>query len=201
MGALAHVLARLLTIAWVALLAVASLALLVYCLDGPHDTLGLGSGRPDRLLHLAHVREGVGDRLDTLGAPGGLAVLGLVGGLAVIVLGVILLVGLLASPRERLLILDDGDAGVLGVRRRAARQLLSSLVGDTRGVRRVRSVRVRPAWRGRGGTARVVVWRARSVEAGQVERRALEAVAPVAEPLELRIQVAVSLGERGGRMT
>jgi len=137
---LVRVLARLLTIAWVVLLALAGLALLVYCLDGPQDSLGLGSGRPDRLLHLVHVREGVGDRLDALGAPGGLATLGLVGGLATMAVGVALLVGRFARPRERLLILDDGEAGVLGVRRRAARRLLTDLAAGARGVRRVRSV-------------------------------------------------------------
>ena len=66
------------------MLALFGLAVAMYCVDA---LVGLGSVRPDRLLHLPSVRDHVGHFLNQLAAPGSTAGLALLCGLGAMLPG------------------------------------------------------------------------------------------------------------------
>ena len=76
-------LARVVGVLWMLVLALFGLGVAMYCFDA---LVGLGSVRPDRLLHLPDVRRHVGRFLDQLAAPGSTAGLALLCGLGAMLL-------------------------------------------------------------------------------------------------------------------
>src|ERR1700727_3903961 len=95
-------LVRLIGVLWMFGLALLGLAIALYCVDA---LVGLGSIRPDRLLHLPAVRRHVGRFLNQLAAPGGTAGLALLCGLGAMLIGILLLLGVLGRRKQRLAIL------------------------------------------------------------------------------------------------
>lgn len=178
-------------------LALLGLGLALYCLDA---LVSLGSVRPDRLLHLPTVRRDVGNWLHQVAAPGVTAGLALACGLGAMLIGVLLLIGTLRSPRQRLAILDTGDDGTLAARPRVLRTVAAVLAARADGVTRVRRPRVSLSRRGTRGRLRVVAYRTSSSDAQSVGREIDEELTPVSEPFHLRPRVRLQVAERGDRV-
>ena len=116
--ALLRPLARVIGVLWMLVLALFGLAVAMYCVDA---LVGLGSVRPDRLLHLPSVRDHVGHFLDQLAAPGSTAGLALLCGLGAMLLGILLLIGVIGRRKQRLVILEqDGQTGTIAARAQTA---------------------------------------------------------------------------------
>lgn len=147
-------------------------------------------------LGLPAVREAVGSFLADAEAGRAAAVAAAAGA---IVVGLLLLVGLLAPARERLVVVDEGTAGRLAARRRALEQVAQALVARARGVSGVKA-RIRAPRRGRGGRLTVVASHPLTTAASDAERAAESAVNQLAEGFGLRVHVHARPGEGRGRV-
>lgn len=196
----ARALSRLAGIAWMAAIALAGLAVAAYCLDG---AIGLGSARPDHLLHLPSVRRHVGHALRQLGDPGPLAAVALLCGLGAMLLGLVLVIGLLAPRRPGVVALTDSrgddDDGVLAVRPATLRAMLRAQAEQVPAVVRVGRPRLRVGRLFTRGRVRVVPSATAAGDASAVRREVQEALAPVTEPFSVRSRVDVSLQRRRPR--
>jgi hypothetical protein len=195
---LLRVLARLAGIALMLVLALAGLGVALFCLDG---FIRLGSARPDRLLHLPVVRDHVGRFLHQVSAPGPTAGLALLCGVGALVLGLLLLIGLLAPRRQRLVFLErEGGEGTLAARPTALRQMAGALAASTPGATAVTRARLRRGGRLRPIQLTVVASRSRTHDPGQVERGIDERLKPLKEPFGMRARVHVRAAEPGSRV-
>ncbi len=191
-------LARLVELLLMAALALVGLGVGLYCLSG---LVSLGSARPDRLAHLPAVRDSVGRYLAALATPGPVGVLALLGGIAAVIVGLLLLVGLLGTRRERLLVLDDDPAtGSLYVRPRTVSRMIRAETERTPGVTGVRRPKVRLARGGERGRVKVLASRGADPDAATVDGSVHERLDPITESLRLRTNIRVRLSEpRAGR--
>ena len=95
------------------------------------------------LVSLPELGRTIDDFRAQLEANGPVATLSALGGLAAIVLGVVLIIGALLPTRERVLTLDDSEAGRLAARRRPLAQYATTLAERVDGVTNAR-VRAKP---------------------------------------------------------
>lgn len=186
------VLARLLVrvVGFLALLAlaVAGIALAVFCIGT--GTSGPSLGRLAELLHLATLRDTVGHWLGQLEAPGSVAVIAGLCGVGVVLLGLLLLVGIFVPPRERLVTLAAGEGGMLAARRRPLARVATALVEQVRGVTQAR-VRVRPRRR-IGGRLAVRASRTRPADPRQLQAAVREQLSPLTDSFQLSTRVEVA---------
>jgi hypothetical protein len=195
---LLRVLARIAAIALMIILALAGLALALFCLDG---FIRLGSARPDRLLHLAVVRDHVGRFLHQVSAPGPAAGLALLCGIGAVVLGIVLMVGVLAPRRQRLILLErEGPEGRLAARPAPLRDMASALAASAPGATAVARPRLRRGGRLRPSRLTLTATRSRTQDAQQVERAIGERLHPLTEPFGVHSRVHVRSGEPGSRV-
>lgn len=186
---LLQAIARLVTLLLLIALAVAGLALAIYSIPGGE------SGLPAlaELIGLPVAWDAVGSFLDSLEA-GDAAAVAVLGTLGAVLLGLLLLVGVLARRRERLVTLppsgDEGDTsgGRLGARRRPIAQMAESLVGRPRDFQ-LRGLKVKPKRRGSGGSLRAKAELTGEGDGSAATQRIEQAVKPVAEPFALRSRV------------
>jgi hypothetical protein len=191
-------LVRLIGFLWMLVLALFGLAVALYCVDA---LVGLGSVRPDRLLHLPSVRDHVGHFLDQLAAPGSTAGLALLCGLGAMLLGILLLVGVLGRRQQRLVILEhDSQTGALAARRRPLRDMARALAEPTNGATSVKRPKLSLSRRGTGGTLKVNATRTRTADPRELQTALQTAVEPITEPFGLKPRVRVRLGEPGSRV-
>jgi hypothetical protein len=191
-------LVRLIGFLWMLALALFGLAVAMYCVDG---LVGLGSVRPDRLLHLPSVRDHVGRFLGQLGAPGSIAGLALLCGLGAMVLGILLLIGVVGRRREHLVILEqDGQAGTIAARRRPLGAMARALAEPARGATSVKRPKFSLARRGTRGTLKLNATRTRTTDPRELQTNLEKAVEPITEPFGLTPRVRVRLGESGNRV-
>ncbi|HLI61546.1 MAG TPA: hypothetical protein VKV21_17965 [Solirubrobacteraceae bacterium] len=185
-------LARLIELLLMAAIALVGIGVGLYCLS---LRISLGGAQPDRLLRLPAVRARVGHFLAGLAAPGPVALIALLCGVGAILAGVGLLFGLLGSRRERLLIIEDGDAGAGGlyVRQRTIARMVRAETVLAPGVTGVRRARVHLARSGRHGRVRLLAVRGPHPDAATVDGAVHERVDPVIEPLGLRGDIRVRL--------
>ena len=150
------------------------------------------------LLGLSELGQTTDDFRDQLEMPGPAALLSALGGLAAIVLGLLLIVGALAPTRERLLTLDESEAGTLSARRRPVAQFATTLAEQIDGVTDAK-VKAKP---GRFGHGRLTVRADRTRRAGRQEVcRAVEgALEPLSSEFGLRSRVSTRLGEGSSRV-
>lgn len=193
---LARALVRVLAFVLLVALAVAGLAVAVFSIQGGTSTLSLP--HLAKILHLSGLRDKVGPFLDSLAASGPVAIVALLCGLGAVLLGVLLVAGLLAPRRERLVTLRDDEEGSIAARRRVLGHLGQSLAEGTRGVTEAK-VRARPA-RFRGGRLAVRATHSRTTSADDVRTRVAESLAPLTEPWDLKARVGVRLGEGRARV-
>ncbi len=196
MASLARALSRLLGILLLLGLAVGGLAAAVFCISG--GSSGLSIPALAKLVHLGQLKSEVGKLLTAVESSGSVAVLSLLGGLLSMLLGLLLLLGVLAPRRERLVIVERGKEGTIAARRRPLRQLAGWLVESGRGVTGSK-VRVRSSRRGRGRLT-VTAYRPRAASDADVERAVRESVSPLASGFGLRERVRVAVGEKGDRV-
>jgi len=195
---LLRALARVAGVLLMLILALAGLALVLYCLDG---FIRLGSARPDRLLHLPAVRDHVGRFLHQITAPGPAAALALLCGAGAILLGIVLLIGVLAPRRQRLILLErDGSEGTLAARRRPMRDMARALAGSAQGATTVARPRLHAGGRLRPSRLTVTATHSRTHDSQQVERAIGERLQPLTEPFGVRARVHVRSGEPGSRV-
>jgi hypothetical protein len=190
----ARLLARVVTFVVLVAVALAGLALAVFCIgtgtDGP--SLAHLAG----LLHLASLRDTTGEWLSGLEGSGSVATIAGLCGIGAILLGLLLLVGLLVPRRERLVTLAQDESGTVAARRRPLAQIATALVEQVRGVTEAR-VRVRPRRRG-GGRLAVRASRTRPAEPSEVKRSVQEQLAGLTQPFALTTRVDAP--RRGSRV-
>jgi hypothetical protein len=186
-------LARLVEMLLMAAIALIGLGIGLYCLSG---LISLGSARPDRLLHLPRLRYHVGHWLAQLAAPGPTAGLALLAGIVAVIVGLLLVIGLLGSRRERLLVVeDDPEHGGLYARRRAIGQMARAETETTPGVTAVRRPKVKLSRSGRRGRLKVLAARGPDPDAATVDDAVHERLDPIGEALHLRTDIRVRLVE------
>lgn len=185
--------ARSVEMALMAVIALIGLGVGLYCLDG---LISLGSARPDRLLHLPRLRFHVGHWLAQIAAPGDTAGLALLGGLVAVILGLLLLVGLLGSRRERLLVLDeDNEEGSLSARPRALSQMFRAEAERAPGVTGVKRPKIGLSRSGRRGRVKLLASRGADPDAETVDTAVHERIDPLSEELGLSSNIRVRLVE------
>ncbi len=191
-------LSRLIGTLWMLAVALLGLGVALYCLDG---FISLGSGRPDRLLHLSAARRHVGRFLDQIAAPGPTAGLALLCGLGAVLIGLLLLAGVLRSRKERLVVLErDADNGSLAARPRTLGAMCRALAEQASGATSVTRPRFKLSRRGTRGRLKVSASRARSSDPREVEQAIKDRLRPVSDPFDLKPRVRVRLGARGDRV-
>jgi hypothetical protein len=196
--ALLRALTRLIGAVWMLALALLGLGVALYCFDA---LIGLGSVRPDRLLHLPTVRLHVGRFLDQVAAPGGTAALAVLCGLGAMLIGVVLLIGLLRRSKQRLALLArDSETGVLAARPKTLRDMARTLAEQARGATGVKRPKVSLSRSGTRGRLTVNATRAATSDASEVQRAVQGAVEPISQPFKLKPRIRVRLGESGNRV-
>lgn len=188
---LLRTLARLIAAALLVALALLGLATAIFSIQSDSRTLSLTTLA--RHFRLPELRGVVGPWLAHLASPGPTAWASLGGGLAAIAVGLLLLVGLVLPPRERLLLVEDREEGRLLARRRALGQMASALGSRVRGVTAMRA-RVRPRRRGPGGQLRLRATHVPSASSVEVESQLDLALAPFAESFQLKRRVGTQAG-------
>jgi len=190
--ALAHLVAFVL----LAALALAGLAVAVFSLGAGPEGLslpGLAS-----LVRLADLERLVGTFLAALEG-GGVRGPALIGGAIAVVGSLLLLVGALRRPAERLMVLEQGSGGRLAARPRALGQAVGALAETARRVTDAK-VRVKPRRRGVGGRIRVTALHPPTAEPADVGKRVGEVLGPIAADIRgLKVRTRPETGGRGAR--
>ena len=184
---LARALVRLVSFVLLIVLALAGLALAVFCIGT--GTSGPSLGGLASALSLASLRDTVGSWLDQLEADGSVAAIAALCGLGAILLGFVLLLGVLVPRRERLVTLSSSERGVLAARRRPLARVATALVEQVRGVTEAR-VRVRPRRRA-GGRLVVRASRTPAADSGQVQGAVREQLSALSDSFGLKPHIAV----------
>jgi hypothetical protein len=177
-------------------LALAGLAAAAFSVQGDKETLSYHNLAS--LSGLPQARDAIAGWFAQIGADGPLAIIALLCGLGAVLLGVLLLLGVLVPRRERLVLLEQRDAGALNTRRRPLAGAARALAEQARGVTEAK-VRARPRRRS-GGTLRIRADRTRETDAAQARRAVEEQLKPLTEPFGLRARVASRVGGRGSRV-
>jgi hypothetical protein len=196
--ALLRTLVRLIGVLWMLVLALFGLGVALYCVDA---LVGLGSIRPDRLLHLPDVRRHVGRFLDQLAAPGGTAGLALLCGLGAMLIGILLLLGVLGRRKQRLAILEsDAHTGTIAARLRPLKEMTRALAEPVRGATSIKRPKLALSRQGTRGKLKINATRTRTTDPRELQAAVEKAVTPITEPFGLTPRVRVRLGESGNRV-
>lgn len=194
---IAQALARLVGFVLVLALAFAGAAVAVFSIQAGSATLSLPNLAS--LLALPELRDSVGAWLTDLEGPGPVATVAAAAGAGAVLLGLVLLAGALLPRRERLVIIERSDAGILSARRRAVATALRALAEQPRDVVRAKA-RVRPRRRGLGGRARLTVYHAQTAAERTTAATAKRRVTPLADRLSLRLRTRTRVPRRGARV-
>jgi hypothetical protein len=189
---LLRVIARLVALLLLIALALLGLATAIFAIQGDSATLSLPTLA--RHFQLPRLRPVVGDWLAQLGASGPTALVSLGGGLAAIATGLLLLVGIFVSPRERLVLYEEDERGLLTARPRTLSQIATALAESIRGVTVTRA-RVRSRRRGRGGKLQLRATHVASIPNDEAESAITQALSPFAESFELKPYVSTKVGK------
>jgi hypothetical protein len=194
---LLRAIARFVVLVLFVALALAGLTVAVFSIQGGERPLSL-PGLAQH-LRLPEVQESVGDYLDRLEAEGPLARRSALAGAGAVLAGVLLLLCVFAPRRERLVVLEDGEAGRLRAHRGTLAGVAETLAEQPRGVTEAKA-RVRPPGRLRSGRLQVRVSHPRNYERREVEERVISAVSPLADSSGLKPRVQANVGTRGERV-
>ena len=189
---LLRVIARLAALVLLIALALLGLATAIFAIQGDSATLSLPTLA--RHFQLPQLRPVVGDWLAQLDASGPTAMISLGGGLAAIAIGLLLLVGIVVPPRERLLLYEEDERGLLTARPRTLNQIATALAEGVQGVTVTRA-RVRSRRRGRGGKLQLRATHVASIPSDEAESAISEALSPFAESFELKPHLTAKVGK------
>jgi hypothetical protein len=197
MSVVLRVLARIVVLVLLVALSLVGLAVAVFSIQGGDRPLS-PPGLAEQAL-LPEAEDEVGGYLGQLEAPGPLAKRSALAGAGAVLAGILLLLGVLAPRRERLVVFHEGAQGRLAARRRPLAGAAEALAVRVRGVTTAKA-RVRPPGRMRGGELRMRVSRRRDQQDREVEQRVHGALAPLVGPARVRPRVEARAGKRGARV-
>jgi len=190
-------LARLLALLLTATLAVAGVLVAVFSIQGDDSTLSLPNLVD--LVALDDLHASVGGFLAALEADGPVAAVAGLAGAGAIVLGLLLLVGVLARKRERLVVMRSTADGTIAARPRALGQVAEALGEQSRDVLRA-TARTKARRRGTGGRLRLTVFHAQSADGTAATTAGRDRVRALAESFALRVRVRDRVPRRGARV-
>ena len=196
MTVLLRVLARVVVLALLVALSLGGLAVAIFSIQGGDRPLSLPALAEHVLLPEAE--DEVGDYLSRLQAAGPLAKRSALAGTGAVLVGALLLLGVVAPRRERLVVFADEERGKLSARRRPLAGAAEALARQARGVTEAKA-RVRPPGRVRRGQLRVRVSHPRNHQDDEVEQRVRVALAPLVESASVSPLVEARVGKRGAR--
>jgi hypothetical protein len=189
-------LVRLIALILTAALAVAGLAAAIFSVQGDSATLSLSSLAD--LVALGDLRTDVGDFLATLQADGPIAKVAALAGVGAVLLGLILLFGVLARRRERLVVLRSDEGGRIAARPRAVGQAAVALGEQSRDVLQA-TAKATPRRHGTGGRLRLTVYEVPPADGNGATAAGSDRVQALAEPFALRVRVRSRPPRRGAR--
>jgi hypothetical protein len=194
----ARLIARLIALVLSATLAVAGLAVAVFSAQGGTSLLSLPSLA--RHLRLDDLRVSAGILLADLQAGGPVAKVAALAGAGAVVFGVLLLFGVLARGRERLVVLRSDDAGTVAARPRALGQAAVTLGEQSRDVLRAKA-KATPRRHGTGGRLRLIAYHAQSSDGNGTATASRDRVRALAESFSLGVRVRSRVPRRGARVS
>jgi hypothetical protein len=194
----ARLIARLIALVLSATLAVAGLAVAVFSAQGGTSLLSLPSLA--RHLRLDDLRVSAGILLADLQAGGPVAKVAALAGAGAVVFGVLLLFGVLARVRERLVVLRSDDAGTVAARPRALGQAAVTLGEQSRDVLRAKA-KATPRRHGTGGRLRLIAYHAQSSDGNGTATASRDRVRALAESFSLGVRVRSRVPRRGARVS
>jgi hypothetical protein len=189
--------ARFVALLLLVALALVGLAMAVFSIQGGDKPLSL-PGLAEH-IRLPEVEETVGNYLDQLEADGPLAKTSALAGAGAMLAGILLLLGVVARRRERLITFESGGAGRLAARRRTLADVAEALAEQARGVTAAKAS-VRPRGRLRRGRLRMTVSHPRNYEDLEVEERVVSALSRLVDSSRLTPRVKAKVGKRGARV-
>jgi hypothetical protein len=187
-------LARLLAALLAGALAVGGLAVALFSIQGGTATLSLPAlaGR----LHLGDLQVAVGMWLADLQADGPVARVAALVGAGAVALGVLLLFGVLARRRERLLVMRSDAEGTIAARPGAVGQAAVALGEQSRDVLRATD-RTTARRRGVGGRLRLTIYHAPSTDGAGTTAAGRIRIQGLADAFSLRADVRGRAPRRG----
>ncbi len=197
MSVLLRTFARIVTVALLLALSLCGLAIAIFSIggtaSGDFSLPGLA-----RLVHLPQLRSDIGDLYARLEASGSVAGISALCGLGAVVIGVLLLLGVFLSRRERLAVLESSGDGTIAARPRVLGRVVAALAEQARGVT---ATKVKVAV-GRHGMARVGIRasHAKADTSQEIRTRTTEAVAPLSDAFGIRASVRPKLADREPRV-
>jgi hypothetical protein len=190
-------LARLLALVLTTTLAVAGLVVAVFSVQGDSSTLSLpGLARRARLDDLD---ARVGAFLAQLQAPGAIAKVAALAGAGAVLLGLLLLFGVLARRRERLVVLRTDGGGMIAARPHALAHAAVALAEEDRRALRAKA-RITARRRGVGGRLRLTIYHPRSATPADATEAGRARVHPLVESFSLRPRIGGRVPRRGARV-
>jgi hypothetical protein len=194
----ARLIARLIALVLSATLAVAGLAVAAFSAQGGTSALSLPSLA--RHLRLDDLRVSAGILLADLQAGGPVAKVAALAGAGAVVFGVLLLFGVLARGRERLVVMRSDDGGTVAARPRALGQAAVTLGEQSRDVLRAKA-KATPKRHGTGGRLRLTAYHAQSSDGTGTATVSRDRVRALAESFSLGVRVRSRVPRRGARVS
>jgi hypothetical protein len=191
-------LARLVALVLTTTLALAGLAVAVFSIQGDSSTLSLPNLVGQAQLDDLHAR--VGRFLADLEADGPIAKVAALAGAGAVLLGLLLLFGVLARRRERLIVVRSGEDGTLAARRRAVGQAAVTLGEQSRDVLHARA-KTGARRRGTGGRLRLTVYHAQSTDRAAATAACRDRLQALAGSFSLRLRVRARVPQRRARVS
>lgn len=191
-------LARLIALILTATLAIAGLAVAVFSIQGDSSTLSLPNLAS--LARLDDLHASVGEFLADLQADGPIAKVAALAGAGVVLLGLLLLFGVFARRRERLIVIRSDGGGTLAARPRAVGQAAVALGEQPRDVLHAKA-RTAARRRGTGGRLRLTVYHAQTTDRVAATAASRERVQALAGPFSLRLRIRGRVPSRGARVS
>lgn len=190
----ARLAARLLALVLLIVLAIAGAAVAVFSIQGGVETLSLP--KLSSLVGLPGLRDSTAELLGAVEAEGPIALISASAGLAAILVGLLLLIGALARPSERLFRADDSAEGRIAARPRPLATAAAELAQGTDGVTGA-NARAKPS---RGGGRLSVKAVHRHQDADELQGRVDNALASLRSAFALRTRVSTEDGGEGSRV-
>jgi hypothetical protein len=194
----ARALARLIALVLSAALATAGLAVALFSAQGDDSPLSLPSLARHLRLDDLHLTAGV--FLGRLEADGPVAKIAALAGAGAVAVGLLLLFGVLARRRERLVVMRSDDHGTIAARPRAISQAAVTLGEQSRDVLRAKA-KATPRRHGTGGRLRLTAYHAQSADGNGATTASRDRVRALAESFSLGVRVRSRVPRRGARVS